>query len=109
MALLLGVVARPVHAPKVVQGRRRLAVASASDGRRGVLVPGGLGAMSLALTSGNPAGGVPPALAGTPRGDARAKSSYASFYELEVEQYGKPVSLRQYDGKVSVVVNVASA
>lgn len=38
----------------------------------------------------------------------KAKSEYSSLYELEVQQYGKPVSLSKYENKVSVVVNVAS-
>lgn len=31
-----------------------------------------------------------------------------SFYDFTVQQYGKPVSLSQFAGKVTIVVNVAS-
>jgi len=107
--LLAGAASFPrARATSDARGRRRSCVtSSANDGRRGVLVCGGiLGAQRALASSGGAPWGVSPALAADR--NPKAKSEYSSLYELEVQQYGKPVSLSKYENKVSVVVNVAS-
>jgi len=70
--------------------------ASASGGRRAVLQAGGvvlagcLGGLGLEVAPG-------PALAAP-----------QSLYDFSAKMYGEDVSLKQFEGKVTVVVNVAS-